>query len=97
MFEGPLPKLRRWSDVTFLVMQMLNDEYISQGEEFDEPYGHLQWVFHTLVSNRKTLAIIELVLGDDKDAIGPWPGRKFSVKTAEGKALLGSPNCSGTG
>ncbi|KAI7218284.1 hypothetical protein KC333_g3696 [Hortaea werneckii] len=85
----PAPKLKRWSDVTFLLWQ----EHCRQANV--DPAG-LEWVFHVNISNMETREVIFGVLGEEEHLV-PWPGRSFDIDGEEGKRLLGSPNGSGTG
>ncbi|KAI6974989.1 hypothetical protein KC355_g11451 [Hortaea werneckii] len=85
----PAPKLKRWSDVTFLLWQ----EHCDKGNV--GPAG-LEWVFHVNISNMETREVVFSVL-EEGEPLGPWPGRSFDIGGEGGKRLLGSPNGSGTG
>ncbi|KAH8724374.1 hypothetical protein GQ44DRAFT_728022 [Phaeosphaeriaceae sp. PMI808] len=95
--EIVLPKLKHWSDMVFL--QWRFPEYLSGS-------GELCYVLRAGVENRSTVNIIFQVLGQEYDPYlwvdkwddrPRWPGIEFSMETAEGQALLGTPNGSGVG
>lgn len=88
-WRWPAPKLKRWSDVTFLLWQ----EHCRKANV--DPAG-LEWVFHVGISNAETRGVIFEVLGEGKHLV-PWPGRSFDISGEEGKRLMGCPNGSGTG
>ncbi|KAK5133383.1 hypothetical protein LTR08_007817 [Meristemomyces frigidus] len=84
----PVPKLWQWSDVTFLLYQQ-------ECGIFNQEITDLEWVFHETIINQDTNNIIRQAMGDN--SVTAWPGRSFHVSSEAGKALLGSPNASGTG
>ncbi|KAK5122824.1 hypothetical protein LTR85_003739 [Meristemomyces frigidus] len=85
----PAPQLWRWSDVSFLLWQQ-------QCSDSGKPVAGLEWVFHETIMNDSTKALIFQALGGNANSITSWPGKTFHACTDAGKALIGSPNASGT-
>lgn len=83
--DADLPKLQRWSDVTWL--QLINLENVD--------IVNIRYVFQSPVENKASMSLIARALQRRKTELSTWPGGTIHMNSDEGKAILGSP--SGTG
>lgn len=87
-FDGPLPLLRRQSDVLFLEYQRLM-------ELEKKPLTGLKGLLRSNVQNSETQDYAARALGMDKydsSKLPDWPGRDFDAGSDELAALIASPN-----
>lgn len=81
----PLPDLKRWSDVAYLV-------WAAECQKKGKDVSSLRYVFSSPVENAETRGIIARAM-DTAHEPPLWPGRKeYTMDSDEGKAILGSPN-----
>ncbi|KAK4542065.1 hypothetical protein LTR36_007096 [Oleoguttula mirabilis] len=87
---GPLVPLAAWSDVQFLKWQHL---CTLAGTDVRS----LKYIFRSNIVNDVTRNVIFAALAKSGIKTGPppWPGKKYSMDSEEGKALLGTPNGNG--
>ncbi|KAM0718204.1 hypothetical protein Q7P37_006536 [Cladosporium fusiforme] len=86
---NPFPKLRFWSDVTFL-------EYQKFMQDTDESLDQLKAVWHRMIINPKTrdLAARLFDVAEWTD-VPDWPGKDFSPGSDDFNAIIGSDNGKG--
>jgi hypothetical protein len=83
--KDPIPDLKRWSDVGYL-------KWADQASKRNVAVDSLRYIFSAPIENSETLGIIARAINSEQDP-PTWPGRKeYRMDTAEGKALMGSPN-----
>lgn len=86
---NPFPKLKFWSDVSFLEYQRFMNE---SGQSIDS----LKAVWHRAVINPSTLGLAtRLFAVNDWTDVAAWPGKDFKPGTDEFAALIGSENGKG--
>lgn len=86
---GELPALQSLSDM------MWGGWYRgSQPESSKNPnVANVKYLISVSITNEETLSIIQRVLKmKNKSSVSLWPGDTFAMSTADGQALLGSPN-----
>ncbi|KAL9023852.1 MAG: hypothetical protein Q9196_006930, partial [Gyalolechia fulgens] len=93
------PPLSRWSDVTWTVY-----EDLATASAPPDAGGLLRFIGHDQVSNAVSRAVMIYIIRRHRPPGNPnarpslpFPGLEFGVETAEGQALLGTPNGMGTG
>ena len=66
----------------------------SQPENSKNPnLSNVKYLISVQITNSESLSIIKRALTSvKKGSVALWPGNSFSMGTAEGQALLGSPN-----
>lgn len=86
---NPYPKLKLWSDVTFL-------EYQQFMKDSGQAVDGLKAVWHSAIINSETLDLASrLCKVDDWTNIPVWPGKDFEPGTDEFAAMIGSDNGKG--
>lgn len=82
------PPLHHWSDIAYL-------QYLGASPPADTL--NLNFVIRYSIHNLTTIAVITRILEDrDVEVLPKWPGITFAAESEEGKAVLGTPNGSGT-
>jgi hypothetical protein len=86
---NPFPKLKFWSDVTFLEFQKFM-------HDSGQPIDALKAVWHRAIINPNTRDLAaRLSAVDDWTKVPDWPGKDFKPGTDEFAALVGSDNGKG--
>jgi hypothetical protein len=86
---NPFPKLKFWSDVTFLEFQKFM-------KDSGQPVNTLKAVWHRAIINPDTRDLAaRLSAVDDWNSIPDWPGKDFKPGTDGFAALIGSDNGKG--
>jgi hypothetical protein len=80
-----LPKLQSWSDIAWLQWAKI------AGEKAKD----LRFVFRSPVANTEAQWLISRAFRLSGKELSIWPGVEFDMTTAEGKAILSSPNGAG--
>lgn len=86
---NPYPKLKFWSDVTFLEYQKFMQD---TGQSLDQ----LKAVWHRVIINPKTRNLAARLFDvEEWTDVPDWPGKDFSPGSDEFSALIGSDNGKG--
>lgn len=86
---NPLPKLKFWSDVTFLEFQKFM-------RDSGQPIDALKAVWHRAIINVNTRDLAaRLCAVDDWTSVPDWPGKDFKLGSEGFAALIGSDNGKG--
>lgn len=86
---NPFPKLKFWSDVTFLEFQKFM-------HDSNQPVNALKAVWHRVIINVNTRDLAaRLFAVDDWTDVPDWPGKDFKPGTEGFAALIGSNNGKG--
>ncbi|KAH8704001.1 hypothetical protein BGW36DRAFT_423532 [Talaromyces proteolyticus] len=86
------PSLDNWADVTYLQWLQAATDLGGKPRDINARLPNLKYFARFHIINTESQGIINHALKNVGEQLGPWPGRSFSMRTDEGKAILGSPN-----
>lgn len=86
---GELPELQSLSDLLWAGWYRGSQPQNSRNPDV----ANVKYLISVQITNRESLSIIQRALtAVKKDSVSLWPGDSFNMDSAEGQALLGSPN-----